>query len=217
MIYEKFSKLAESKNVPASKLALGRYLDVSHGKAQYWEKGNWPSAEDCWTISKKLNFNLIWLVTGEGDPEGGEAAHRPAPQLDAPRPMPLMGLASCGVRGLEQIMPFAVAASPLVLGPRAFAVIASGESMAPAGIASGHVCYCDPDQPPAPEEAVFLRRKDNLGALKCYIGAGERAGFQSFRGWLPPDDNGRRKEFILDVEETLIDAIAPVIFVRRRL
>lgn len=157
------------------------------------------------------SISRSWLYFGEGEMLGTDPATHKTP------PVPLVGLASCGVHGLEQIMPFAVTVSPIALSNKSVAVVASGESMVPAGIASGHVCYCDPEQEPLAGEAVFLRRKDGLGALKLFLGRGEREGSLLFKGWLPPDDKGNRKEFLIDVEKVSIDSIAPVIFVRRRL
>ena len=133
-------------------------------------------------------------------------------------PVPIVGLAACGIEGIEQIMPFAITASPVVLGPRAVAVVASGESMVPAGIASGHMCFCDPDQRALPGEAVFFKRKDDKGALKLFLGKGKREGYTAFKGWLPVRDaKGHQKEFCMDVLDKEIDYIAPVIFIRRRL
>ena len=225
MIYEKYCSLAAANGVHGrniNKLEMARFLGVSQGKMQAWQRGQWPHAEDLATIAERLGFPYRWLVTGEGDPEGADAptpGAAPVREAKAPPapPVPMVGLASCGVQGLEQIMPFAVAVSPIVFGPRMIAVVASGESMVPAGIASGHVCYCDPDQAPMVGEAVFLRRRDGLGALKLYLGEGEREGSHVFKGWLSPNGGGLRQEFVMDVEGDMVESIAPVIFVRRRL
>ncbi len=208
-----------------SKLAFARFLGITHGKMQKWEKGQWPSAEDIENIELKLGFNLRWLVTGEGDPEGTDLQQtmpppevKPAPTSIMTSPVPVVGLASCGVEGIEQIMPYNITASPIALGPRAVAVVASGESMVPAGIASGHLCFCDPDQIALPGEAVFLRLRDDKGALKLFLGEGARVGYTQFRGWLAERDcQGHQKSFILEQLTSQIDYIAPVIFIRRRL
>lgn len=73
IIYNKFIKHAATHNLEAhSKAALGRFLDIGHGRIQAWEKGQWPSAADLAIIEQKLGFSLRWLVTGEGEPEGKE-------------------------------------------------------------------------------------------------------------------------------------------------
>lgn len=218
IIYKKYLSLAESRGAPKKELSINslmRFLGVSSGKLFSWKKGQWPLAADIETIAERLGLSYRWLVTGEGDPEGEDAP--PVAKLRAASPVPVIGLAACGLDGIEQIMPHAVTASLPSLGPRAVAVVASGESMAPAGIASGHVCFCDPDQDPLPGEAVFFRRRDDKGALKLFLGAGKREGYTTFKGWLPADDKGRRREVVIDVLDEQIDYIAPVIMVRRRL
>lgn len=131
--------------------------------------------------------------------------------------IPVNGLAVCGLPGIEQGMPYAVTASPIVLSSRAFAVLARGDSMVPAGIGIGHMCYCDPEQTPLPGEAVFLKCRNETGALKLFMGRGELEGFTSFKGWLEKDKNGRQKDFTIQVVDEDIEVVATVILVRRRL
>lgn len=38
-----------------------------------------------------------------------------------------------------------------------------------------------------------------------------------FKGWLSPDDMGQRKDFIMEIKNEIIEEIAPVVLVRRRL
>lgn len=48
--------------------AMAEFLGHSHkGKVTAWSKGQWPSAQDCWILHKKMGLNLEWLLTGEGD------------------------------------------------------------------------------------------------------------------------------------------------------
>ena len=225
IIYEKYTLLAKKHGAAPSLYGLARLLGVSHSKTGAWEKGQWPSAKDCAAIEKLLGFSLRWVVTGEGDPEGADA---PTPSIGtggtaseakapAAPPVPMLGFAGCSVQGIGMVTPFAVAVSPVVFSPRTVAVVASGESMVPAGIANGHVCYCDPELTPMPGEVVFFRSKDGTGALKVYMGQGTREGSHVFQGWLPVNDEGKRKEFEMDVDGEQIESIAPVVFVRRRL
>ncbi len=51
-----------------SKLALSRFLGVSQGCMQAWERGQLPSAKDMLTMHKKLGFSYSWLISGEGEP-----------------------------------------------------------------------------------------------------------------------------------------------------
>jgi hypothetical protein len=169
--------------------------------------------------------NEEWVLRGEGKMRTEATAQVPVSVAGTPAvpvavtpAVPILGLADCGMEGIEQIQHWVTTASPITLGPRAIAVLASGESMVPAGIISGNLCYCDPDQIPLMGEAVFLRQKDSKGALKLFLGPGEREGFTAFRGWHPAaSPDGPQQDFILQVNNVLIDYIAPVIAVRRRL
>lgn len=217
IVYEKFSEAARTRGQNPSKLGLAKYLGISQGKMQQWEKGQRPKVEDMKRLVELLGFNARWLITGEGDPFGDETASPNQPGLRALRPVPMVGLASCGVEGWNQVMPIAVSASPLMQGENMVAVIAAGESMVPAGIASGQVCYCDPDQPVLEGDAVYLERVDGMATIKLYLGEGERAGTIQLKGWHPVDAEERRMPFIVELPREQVAKIAPVIYVRRRL
>lgn len=65
-----------------TKLGLARFLGMSQGKTQSWEKGQWPKAEDLRVLHQKMGFSYRWLVTGEGDPFDDELSSCP-PTLTA--------------------------------------------------------------------------------------------------------------------------------------
>ena len=83
IIYDKFIELCKSSGTTPGTLTFGKFLGHGHdGRVRAWKKGQWPSAEDCWTIEKKLGFNLRWLITGEGEPfDEAEPLH---PSLPVP-------------------------------------------------------------------------------------------------------------------------------------
>lgn len=216
-VYNIFLQSDFPKEFGANKLGLARCLGASQGKTQKWEKGQWPTASDLEVIALRFGLSYRWLVTGEGDPFGDETASSNQPGLRALRPVPMVGLASCGVEGWNQVMPIAVSASPLMQGENMVAVIAAGESMVPAGIASGQVCYCDPDQPVLEGDAVYLERVDGMATIKLYLGEGERAGTIQLKGWHPADAEERRMPFTVELPREQVAKIAPVIYVRRRL
>ncbi|WP_164928117.1 LexA family transcriptional regulator [Nitratidesulfovibrio vulgaris] len=217
MLCDIFLKSEYVTHFGATKLGLARCLGASQGKTQNWEKGQWPSASDLAVIAEKFGCSYRWLVTGEGDPFD----HQQPPTMSAAPPrlraVPMMGLASCGVEGWNQQTSIAVSASPLIMGEKMVAVVAAGESMVPAGIASGQICYCDPEQPVLEGDAVYVVRRDNMATIKMYLGEGERAGYLRMQGWLDPDAQGVRRNFFIDVLRDQVVTIAPVIYVRRRL
>lgn len=217
IVCEIYFKSDHAREYGPTKLGLARCLGASQGKTQNWEKGQWPSASDLAVMADRLGCSYRWLVTGEGDPLDGHAAPPVAPPPRANGPIRMVGLASCGVVGWNQIMPVAVSAAAPEVGEKAVAVIAFGESMVPAGISSGQVCYADPEQAPLQGDAVYVARRDGLAAVKLYLGEGERAGWLRLKGWLDPDQDGQRKPFFVDMPQEQIETIAPVIYVRRRL
>ena len=213
-----FAKAIEKRGGTFSISALDRFLDLETKRARYWERGQRPSASDLIRISDKLGLSLRWLISGDGEPFDTTSQQDCPPVKGRPlKPVPMVGLASCGVEGWNKPMSIAVNASPIVLGDNTVAVVAAGESMVPAGIASGQLCYCDPDQPVLAGDAVYIVRRDNMATIKLYLGEGERAGWIRLQGWLDPDTIGLRKPFYVDLLESEIVLIAPVIYERRRL
>jgi len=201
----------------ATKLGLARCLGASQGKTQNWEKGQWPSASDLAVIAERLGCSYRWLVTGEGDPmgQGGQAA-QVTPER-ALRPVQLVSLSESDGEGWSKTTPMAVGASPVLMGENVLAVVASGESMVPAGIASGQICYCDPDQPVLEGDAVYVVRRDGLATIKLFSGDGQRTGTIRLSGWHPPDGHDQRKLFTLELVRDDVRQLVPVIYVRRRL
>jgi len=68
IIYKKFANNAVEAGQPNSKLAFARFLGVSQGKMQAWEKGQIPKAEDLKMLHDKMGLSYHWLITGEGEP-----------------------------------------------------------------------------------------------------------------------------------------------------
>ena len=68
IVYKKFMELAASKGEPTSKLALSRFLNVSQGCMQNWERGKIPQPDDLIAMHEKLGFSFDWLLTGKGEP-----------------------------------------------------------------------------------------------------------------------------------------------------
>ena len=130
--------------------------------------------------------------------------------------IPLIGLAACGYAHWQKevVLPLSVAAAPPgERSPEMFAVVATGESLIPAGIMEGHVAFCDPRSKPEVNDVVFVERSNDTVSLKMYRGGDETHII--LEGWLPPRD-GAQEVYTLRVPRVEIKRIAPVIFVRRR-
>ncbi|MDR2947032.1 MAG: hypothetical protein LBV79_09830 [Candidatus Adiutrix sp.] len=138
------------------------------------------------------------------------------------RPLSVFGLAACGMAGWERKMPVSISASPLTFSPDAFVVIATGQSMVPAGISSGMFCYCDPAVEPIEGDAVFIYSGTfNACTIKLFVGwgeeAGTRPGWVKLRGWHDPDQWNRQRDFFMELPPTEVKEIATIICVRRRM
>lgn len=67
IIYKKFYDWGLANGFKPSKLAFSRFLGISQGRMQCWEKGQLPLGTDLKTIHDKLGFSYDWLITGEGE------------------------------------------------------------------------------------------------------------------------------------------------------
>lgn len=216
------SKIAGSQAILGETLGINKRTFEGYLKKER-ENNLWPLLSQILTVYPQIQRN--WLYFGEGEPcivEDMEASHvlRPLQSVasnNVLRPVPMVGLASCGTEGWSSVRSIAVSASPIVLGARAIAVIAAGESMVPAGIANGQICYCDPDQVPLEGDVVYLLRQDSTATVKIYVGSAKKKGWIGLQGWHDQDEHGERGRFSLDIPEDEVDIIAPVLYVRRRL
>lgn len=118
-------------------------------------------------------------------------------------------------------MSIAVAVEPPKWHEGMIAVMASGESMLPAGIGHGQVCYCDTTVAPAVGEAVFVEQVDGSGTIKLFLGRSEQGNGKEYihlTGWLDKKvGNEPQEPFNLHVLPSHVKRMAPVIYVRRRL
>lgn len=217
------SKLAGSQAILSEQLGINRRTFEGYFKKER-ENSLWPLLPQILTLYPQIQRN--WLYFGEGEPclkegEVGMSVDRSAClPTNCLRPVPMVGLASCGTEGWNTVTTISVSASPIMLGNNAMAVVAAGKSMEPAGIASGQICYCDPDQIPLEGDAIYLLRRDNKATVKLYLGTSDMGnGGRGIRlkGWLHPNEQGKREIFHLDVPESDIITMAPVMYVRRRL
>lgn len=197
--------------------------------------------EELLTIQARTGLSVTWIRTGQDPmhatphamearvalpalPPSGPAVTRP------PQTVPLLGFASCGVRGWHGRMTYAMAATAPQARPDMVAVMAMGDSLLPAGIGNGHICFCDPHAQPIPGEVVYVEHSaDELCTLKEYVGQGEDALQDAapdelvLRGWLPPESIPKdgspapQKPFYLRIPSRFIRLLAPVIYVQRRL
>ena len=140
-------------------------------------------------------------------------------QDDNPESIPLVGFASCGREGWGGRMTYTVPVRVPHPRPGMVAVMATGESMIPAGIGHGMVCFCDPQAPPTVGECVYVETVDNRATLKRFLGRGQLEGGGeaiSLQGWKDLQGDTPQDSFTIEIDPGEIRMIAPVIYVQRR-
>lgn len=166
-------------------------------------RGGTPTLNVLVAIANAAQVSIDWLATGKFF--SGKTSD-----------VPIIGFAECGLKGWYNEVALTVSAHRLEdLGEEAFAVIAVGDSMRPAGIEQGFLCYCDPGDKPSQFDAVYLRKKDGTSSLKVY--GGEEGIWLKLQGWLKPDAGGVQKPYVDRLKRDLISLIAPVIYIKRKL
>lgn len=194
-----------------------------------------PDAAFCRSVRSEFGIDINWLLTGDGPMRhGGTEDSRPEPAADTPverglgnvvsmsgvsaHSVPVLGLAECGLAGWYQDGPMAVRATRPgdLRDPDAFAVLAVGDSMIPAGISPGYLCFCSPADTPDFGDAVYVERDDGRAAIKVF--GGIKDGWLSLQGWLPGNDKDvPQMPYVDKIRADKIRRLAPVIYVKRKL
>lgn len=223
IIYNYFLKSPYAKVHGNSQTGLSKLLNVSRGACQAWEKGTFPTIKHIHKIHELFGFEYNFLCCGQGSPFP-EKHSKAEPLQKQQQAVPALGFASCGINGWGGKMDFTVPICVPTWHDKMLAVVATGQSMIPAGIGNMHTCFCDPLLSPMAGEAVFVQMYDKTGALKIFLGEGEAAGHDTkedeicLKGWLDKQDGEEvQKDFILRIKKEFITIIAPVVFIKRRL
>jgi phage repressor protein C with HTH and peptisase S24 domain len=179
-------------------------------------------------LAREARVLLEWLCTGMGpmrrEPDPSVAIARKTESLpdrdipqDALPSMAVVGLAECGIKGWYQEGAMAVrAARPGDLqDPDAFAVIATGYSMQPAGILNGFLCFCSPRDRYSAGDAVFIETVDRRASIKMV--RSEESDWLHLQGWLDPDERGHQEPYEEKLRRDQVRRVATVIYVKRKL
>ena len=131
--------------------------------------------------------------------------------------VPVIGLAECGLKGWYQGAPMVVsAARPGDLhDPDAFAVMAIGVSMRPAGICQGFLCFCSPRMAVDKGDRVYIELRDGTATIKKYLCRDET--WLYFQGWLDPDEAGRQEPYSDQVKLDQVARLATIVYVKVKL
>ncbi len=206
-----------------SRRAFAEELGAKESTLRNYEQGTTqPTAEFLEHICNKLRISPQWLLLGHGPMKQDEPDSPSSPKVGndvlvgAPRQIPIIGLAACGLAGWFNPSSLALTA-PLPLDyPRQnmLAVIAVGMSMVPEGIRQGFVLYCDFDLQPLKNDVIFIEQTDGKSAVKRYV---EKEGeWLLLEGWLDPDEKGDQKLYRDKILISAVKRMGTVVFVKRR-
>lgn len=204
---------AARQRVHLSQVELARRVGVSTTTIQNYEAGQFPKGDHAVALSAVLECSLDWLLAGV-TPQNHQNAPGPDSQQGG---VPILGMAKCGLQGWSQSTPLNIKASrpgDLHL-PNIFCVMAIGNSMIPAGILQGQLCYCNPHDRYESGDAIYVERMDNTATIKLFLGADET--HMTLQGWLDPDNEGRQQEYTEQVRLDQVRRAATVIYVKRKL
>lgn len=196
-----------------------------------------PGLDKAAAIARAAEVRVGWLATGEGPMRAEAPAPRlsdstvseviarhnaglgadPGARLAAGGGVPVLGLADCGLKGWYQETPMEISATRPgdLLDPEAFAVIAIGASMRPAGIRQGFLCFCSPGIAADKGDSVYVERLDGTAAIKEYVK--RDATWLSLGGWLDPDESGKQERYGDQVRLDQIARLATVVYVKVKL
>lgn len=139
-------------------------------------------------------------------------------------PIRLTGLTECGLHGWFSRAYRSVNVSPPRCGEHWVVVQAMGDSMVPYGIMEGYTLFCDPSQPPATGEAVYVLRRDGHATVKVFQGR-DAQGRIVLQGWQAGAASGQhqggeaggQEAYYLYCAPADIALLASVIYIKCRL
>ncbi len=183
----------------------------------YMEEISEPKFITVVRIARAVDVSLDWLAAGEPPVHTAKRIGQFIEATGRSTSVPVLGLAECGLKGWYQGAPMAVsAARPGDLqDPDAFAIIAIGTSMRPAGICQGFLCFCSPRMAVDKGDRVYIELRDGTATIKKYLCRDET--WLYFQGWLDPDEAGRQEPYSDQVKLDQVARLATIVYVKVKL
>ena len=199
-----FSALAQKSQIPLA--SLNGYL-----------AGIKLPTERFIAIAKAADVSLDWLAPGEPPVHTARRLGEFIEDTGRSASVPVIGLAECGLKGWYQESTLAISATRPgdLFDPEAFAVIAIGASMRPAGILEGFLCFCSPRTAADKGDRVYIERRDGTASIKEYVKRDET--WLHLQGWLDPDESGRQEPYGDQVKLDQVGRLATVVYIKLKL
>jgi len=161
--------------------------------AEYLAGNSEPNRPRLLAIAEAAGVSVEWLATGR------DAA-------------PVVGLAACGLEGWFEERRLGLSAEAPADAPLGcFAVIATGESMIPAGINPGDLVFVDPNHQAQPGQKALVELNDRSAAIKVFGGRDGEWGV--LQGWVR-DEAGEPLSYVDRRRWDQIHRLLPVVAIR---
>lgn len=183
-------------------------VGVERKSWERYEKGGSRPNSDVLMALVEQGISPEWLLTGQGAMLA-DLGGRPGGTV------PVLGMAECGLRGWYQESPtglYASAPPSVAAAGQGVAVVATGNSMRPAGINPGDMVFCADGPPPQAREAVLVELTDGLLSLKQW--GGQRGDWVTLRGWLDADTGAVQMPYGDERRQDQISRIRRVVLVQ---
>lgn len=176
---------------------------------RYLRGGNQPGFIAISKMAEAANVSMHWLFHGEGPMELDDMIRQ-----SAARGIPVSGFAESKDDGWYMPQISSMQMTLDLPDPNAFATMVHGQSLIPEGVQPGFLCICSPMLKPVPGDIVHLRRQDNLCALRIFLA--EEKDWLVLKAYTDRDEKGMQHPFEDRVKNSIMNEIAPVVFVRRK-
>lgn len=161
-------------------------------------------------LTEAAGISMRWLATGQGDMEND------TPTVNSSvRGIPVNGFAESQDAGWYVPQMSSMQITLDIPDPKAFATSVHSQNLIPEGIQPGFICICSPMLKPVSGDIVHLRRHDGLCSLRIFVG--EEKDWLILKSYTDRDDDNRQRVFEDRVRTTIINEIAPVIYIRRKM
>jgi len=187
--------------------AMARNSGLSLGAIQRYLKGGEPTRPAIISMAKSGGVSTEWLISGESqnnDNEGKKSAS-----------MNIYGFAETKQQGWYEEVPWQISSTLDWPDPDIFAVVTVSNSMKPEGIHKGHLCICSPATKPIKNDAVYIRKNDGTSSIKKYNR--EEGKWIHISGYFDKDDCDNQVKYEEQLNKEVIEQIAPVIYIKRRI
>lgn len=170
---------------------------------------NQPGFHTISRLCQAAGVSMHWLATGEGSEELTDLTLPSSIQG-----LPVAGFAETKEPGWYQAQPSRMQTTLDLPDPKAFATVVNGQALIPEGIHPGFMCICSPMMKAVIGDIIHLRRKDGLCALRLF--QGEEKGWLLLKAYTDADSKGQQRAYEDKVKSSVIEEIAPVVFIKRK-